>query len=459
VRACALFVYFAGVLPAKILHAQQTVAVAPEVKQDVLRRLEFAKTWEMPKQKGYVHHSGLASEKDVRNACNGKADHKLIYSQSTECGLYQSDIGDIRIIDDIMPQFKACATDVSMQECSDLFSELAIHGFYDYAFAVVELGYVRYIHVVQQQPLPDERGIVVHPRPGQLALDLYGSGQKVWGIDNPQDVQAFLRNVCLALGAQHDSCKIAHAVGIQVTDQELTESRQQLALRDAQAEQENDVAHAQYDRAADAHAAKLNALNNMADAVGASTPTIQETAAQQQANLQAMAAAAQQRQQAQARVASQNSQSTSTTSTTTVRSSSGGTIPTTPATSATPSPSLAGSGYNPYTGTGSGSIQGSCTDMTASVKGSVKVGSDGWVIGYLTNNSTEAVYVSYTFKQNGVPSKNLSNTGGTTIQGGQTVGGELQGLYSTEADKNPAQIYWYAVRQADHDKYGCAHQW
>jgi hypothetical protein len=97
--------------------------------------------------------------------------------------------------------------------------------------------------------------------------------------------------------------------------------------------------------------------------------------------------------------------------------------------------------------------------MTPSVQGTVKVGTDGWVIGYLTNNSDQTLYVSYTFKQNGVPSTAMSNAGGTTIQGGQTVGGEGQGLYSIGADKNPPEIYWYAVLKSEHDKYGCVHKW
>jgi hypothetical protein len=193
--------------------------------------------------------------------------------------------------------------------------------------------------------------------------------------------------------------------------------------------------------------------------------SIQSAAAQQQANLQAMAAANQQRQQAQAQ------QPAPSKSPPAARSSSVTTPTAVPATTATPGPAASSSGnnpynsasaqgsYNPYTGTGSGSIQGSCTDMTRSVQGTVKVGSDGWVIGYLTNNSTETLYVSYTFKQNGVPSTDMANAGGTSIQGGQTVGGEGQGLYSTGADKNQARIYWYAIRQVDHDKYGCVHNW
>jgi hypothetical protein len=53
----------------------------------------------------------------------------------------------------------------------------------------------------------------------------------------------------------------------------------------------------------------------------------------------------------------------------------------------------------------------------------------------------------------------MANAGAATIQGGQTVGGESQGLYSTGADKNPPEIYWYAVLKSEHDKYGCVHKW
>ena len=194
--------------------------------------------------------------------------------------------------------------------------------------------------------------------------------------------------------------------------------------------------------------------------------SIQSAAAQQQANLQAMAAANQQRQQVQAQ-----QQPAPSTSVPAARSSSVNTATVVPAATATPSLTASSGGnnpyssapaqgsYNPYTEAGSGSVQGSCTDMTGSVQGTVKIGSDGWVSGYLTNNSNQTLFVSYTFKQNGVPSTAMANSGGTTIQEGQTVGGEGQGLYSTGADKNPPEIYWYAVLKSDHDQYGCVHKW
>jgi pyruvate/2-oxoglutarate dehydrogenase complex dihydrolipoamide acyltransferase (E2) component len=215
-----------------------------------------------------------------------------------------------------------------------------------------------------------------------------------------------------------------------------------------------------------ASAARTNAILG---AMNTANTTIQNSEAERQADLQAMAVAAQQRQQAQeqARLAAEQRARATQATTTNARSAPSNTntspssaLAATPSTNNTPYSSIPAQGsYNPYTGTGSGSVQGSCTDMTGSVQGTAKVGSDGWVSGYLTNNSNQALFVSYTFKQNGVPSTAMANAGGTTIQGGQTVGGEGQGLYSTGADKNPPEIYWYAVLKSEHDKYGCVHKW
>lgn len=42
-----------------------------------------------------------------------------------------------------------------------------------------------------------------------------------------------------------------------------------------------------------------------------------------------------------------------------------------------------------------------CTNMTNMVSGNVRVGTDGFVIAHLTNNSNQTVLVSYAFKVNG----------------------------------------------------------
>jgi TPR repeat protein len=165
------------------------------------------------------------------------------------------------------------------------------------------------------------------------------------------------------------------------------------------------------------------------------SPTIQETAAQQQANLQATGAAIQQQRQAQEQARLSAAQNARAAQTTTASQQ-----------SSTPQQTILG--------------QSSCTNMTGSVQGSVTVGSDGWVSGHLTNNSVQTLYVFYTFKKDGVPSNLMSNAGATTIGPGQTVGGEGQGLYSTNADKDQARIYWYAVLKSDTDAgKQCVHTW
>jgi hypothetical protein len=263
-------------------------------------------------------------------------------------------------------------------------------------------------------------------------------------VEDLQDVRALLRSFCLAQTAptspsQADACYLATAAGTAVSQQELAQAASQRLTAESQSEQEKATAERQFERAGDAQNARLNAISNSVSAIAASTPTIQETAAQNQVNLQEAAAAAQQRQQAQeqARLAAEQSARAAQASTASTR----------------PAPTLSNSG------TGSGPIQGSCTDMTGSVQGSVKIGTDGWVAGYLTNSSAETLYVFYTFKQNGVPSNEMGNAGGTSVIAGQTVGGEAKGLYSTGADKDQARFYWYAVRETDHNNYGCTHKW
>jgi hypothetical protein len=294
----------------------------------------------------------------------------------------------------------------------------------------------------------------------------------------PTAIVAILKNICLYQqypdqpGRVSDACALAASIGAAVPEAEIAQALDQSLIAGSQLDQERADNVSRVERNGAAQDARLNAISNAVSAVAGSTPSIQETANQNQANLQAAAAAAQQRQQAQAQARFAARQSNrATQETTTSAAATSDTIASASASDAgRPAPTLnstsnpyrstpAQGSYNPYTGTGSGSIQGACTDMTGSVQGTVKVGSDGWVIGYLTNNSTEALYVFYTFKQNGVPSKDMANGGGTSIKGGQTVGGESQGMYSTGADKNQPGIYWYAVRQVDHDANGCVHKW
>jgi hypothetical protein len=101
-----------------------------------------------------------------------------------------------------------------------------------------------------------------------------------------------------------------------------------------------------------------------------------------------------------------------------------------------------------------------CTYATQYVTGTAKVGSDGFIVGNLTNNSNQTLYVSYTFARGGKPAKDTA--GGVTIRPGQTVGGEGGGIWEAadSVDTNPPKIFWYAVLQSDVDAgKSCGSAW
>lgn len=103
---------------------------------------------------------------------------------------------------------------------------------------------------------------------------------------------------------------------------------------------------------------------------------------------------------------------------------------------------------------------GPCTDATKYVTATVKVGSDGFVIGHLTNNSNQTLYVSYTFARGGKPAKQMGVGGAVTVRPGQTVGGEGGGVWASGVDTNPPGIFWYAVLQSDADQgKNCGSAW
>jgi hypothetical protein len=98
-----------------------------------------------------------------------------------------------------------------------------------------------------------------------------------------------------------------------------------------------------------------------------------------------------------------------------------------------------------------------CADMSNSVSGSAKVNGNE-VIGSMSNNSGQDLYVWYTFKKNGVPSTSMANAGAGVLKAGQT-NSEGGGIYSYEADTNPARFYWYAVPLSQKNANNCQHSW
>ena len=119
-----------------------------------------------------------------------------------------------------------------------------------------------------------------------------------------------------------------------------------------------------------------------------------------------------------------------------------------------------GGGQGSGSGTNGAPNGGSCTDATKFVTARVKVAADGFVVGWLTNNSNQTLYVSYTFARGGKPFK--PETGATSIRPGQTVGGEGGGIWASgsDVDTSPPQIFWYAVLQSDSNQgKNCGNAW
>lgn len=100
-----------------------------------------------------------------------------------------------------------------------------------------------------------------------------------------------------------------------------------------------------------------------------------------------------------------------------------------------------------------------CTSLNGFITAKVKVAPDGFVVGWLTNNSNQTAYVQYTFARGGKPYP--PETGGVTIRSGQTVGGEGGGIWAAgDADTNPPGIFWNAVLQSDADQAKrCPPEW
>ena len=112
-------------------------------------------------------------------------------------------------------------------------------------------------------------------------------------------------------------------------------------------------------------------------------------------------------------------------------------------------------------GSGSGigqSNNGGCTDATKYIGYTVKATSDGEVIGSLTNNSNQTLYVAFTFAKNGQPSKDMGVGGAVTLNPGQTISGTP--IIAFGMDTNPPRIYWNAVLQSDIDQgKNCPSAW
>ena len=457
-------------------YAQQLVTVSPEVKADALSRLELAKSAQIPKDKKQMGHF---YGEDALRICNKGPKPSDIRTQERACSgivaaMANPDDAMPRSLDDLLPAFKACAI---TYDCSASIKLIAQSGHPDYALALAEFapnckgcvvlgelvrnstGALRatlYLAYSQKNMVDNDPVLSTFYRAeSQVWTDVdsghsetvYKKAKEYIEIGDSDDVRRLLERGCTEAG-RLSACRLYEWAGgrydeIARSQAALARRTEEIAVLQAWRDQTNSSDHAN-NKGPGFMSSLSDALTQVQQQQGA---TIENANAQQQANLQAIAEAkqrqqqqaAQQQQQAAQQKEQQQRQQQEQASMTAEQNAR--TAQATAAQSTATQP---------------------CTDMTGFVQGTARVGSDGWVSGSLTNNSNQTVHVFYTFKVNGAPSNNMANAGATTINAGQTVGGEGHGLYSTTADKNPGQIYWYAVLKSDHDQSkscGNSHTW
>lgn len=121
----------------------------------------------------------------------------------------------------------------------------------------------------------------------------------------------------------------------------------------------------------------------------------------------------------------------------------------------------ASSSNDSSSGNGGSSGGVTCTNESNFVTGTSKLNPDGLAVGFLTNNSNQPLWVTYTFARGGQPDKNQA--GSLTLKPGQTVGGEGGGIWAVTSgaaavDSSPVKIYWFAVPLSDENKL-CGTPW
>lgn len=423
--------------------AQQVVSVSPEVKADMLRRLEASKNFQVPKR----DEKGGIGKMSMRVCNNGPRGDDFM-DQREACTRYLFDQNKLTsaTLDELMPSFKGCAL-FTDSLCTILVDTLYRTGHTGYALAVMEYApncgrSCRHIRDAEKTGNGFRLTLVLGWQSNPIATI---------AVVDETDVMQILEESCHHDGTQSGCQSFAQAGGSYVEADRLKAAQD----RENDTQKSLQTSRDQFDKSTNRGPGFMSNLSDaLTQAQQQQGATIENANAQQQANLQAMAEAKQRQQQQQQ--AAQQQQQAAQQKEQQQRQQQEQARLTAEQNARTAQPTAAQS-----TATQSTATQ-PCTDMTSYVRGTAKVGSDGWVSGSLTNNSGQNVHVFYTFKVNGAPSNNMANAGSTTINAGQTVGGEGHGLYSTTADKNPGQIYWYAVLKWDHDQgksCGNSHTW
>ena len=452
--------------------AQTNVSVSSQVKDDIEQRLKSAKDWMVPKS---------VIDGPLRTRCNGGGGNEgNTISPADACEqaanfMARKQLGSLN---DYMIGFKACAMDRTFEGCRPLLGAFVQFGRLDYAVAMFELGLIKDASETSAFEFGD---------PDSLSFNIQPSGGSARIIlRDRSDIVETLRTTCFlhmaALPNFRKETREMGQYGLSPAEQEkavaeeehLTatlcrnlESRsgipqsewvsqyrvdQQHRFQAADAQQYAEQSYVEEARAKDARSrvrtgAILGAMSQAND-------TMQAANTQQQANMQAMAdTMQQQRYQQQQRQEQQRQDTISTRRSVDLPPASTRQIASIDAPVATPT------GTSSRQSSASPKPSPTCTVMNSYVNGTTRVESDGWVTGHLTNTSSQPLYVSWAFKKNGVPDG--PDAGGGVINPGQTVGGEGGGIWSTNADKNPPEIYWYAVLKSDEDagKPCSHHRW
>jgi hypothetical protein len=223
------------------MEAQNAVTVTPDVRADVMRRIETART-------SVFTRKPRKQSKDYMKTCNRGPNGDLAMSQIDACNAYASalhdDYPDALNIDDYMPDFKACALDPTRAYCSDLVHRFLKDGKPEYALALIEAG------LIGPGALPMSANLA----PDFSSLQLtYRVGPSI--LVGRNDVVSSLRSLCLTDAAfkysrlQENPCSQARNIDAAPSADEINRAKEQREEANAAIEQRDHAARGLADSA------------------------------------------------------------------------------------------------------------------------------------------------------------------------------------------------------------------
>ncbi len=237
-----------------VIYAQQILSVSPEVKADTIRRIEFARTWIMPKQARGAQHIGNGGvEKEMRRVCNEGPKPGDAQTQEEACTSYNIMGGYIlqpppTSLDDLMPTFKLCAISTESYGCFFLASVLIDTGHTEQALAVGEYasGCRGCVYIKNLSSTPQGYSLLLESKSGKQVT-----------ITSMADVVQLLKKDCED-GAKVNSCAWYKQIGGSYSEAERQRAED---AQDAAHAAAREAASEQGDRHRGALAASENNLN------------------------------------------------------------------------------------------------------------------------------------------------------------------------------------------------------